>query len=183
MPHRSAVNARADGTPCPPPRKGSLPFEAAYVERSCGTRRQILPRLTGLVLPRLTGLVLPRLTGLLLLRLADVAFRIAVDGRDAGEVARLEGGEGNSEVMALLQPGETAEVGQALAFFLGHVIAVGEVRRGDGGEPVAAAGPVGGHLGDRVPDVIVVADGVQRLPLCPGAPARGQADSQQRGIE
>jgi hypothetical protein len=93
-----------------------LPFEAADVERSRGTRPQIL------------------------LRLTYVAFRIPVDSRDASEVPRLEEGEGDGQVMALLQPGEAAEVGQALAFFLGHVIAVGQVRRGDGREPAVAAG-------------------------------------------
>jgi len=47
---------------------------------------------------------------------------------------------GDGQVMALLQPGEAAEVGQALAFFLSHVIAVGQVRRRDGGEPAVTAG-------------------------------------------
>src|SRR5690348_1800470 len=138
---------------------GSLPFEAADRERPRGTRWQVLFRLT------------------------DVTFRILVDRGDAREVPRLESGEGNGQVMALLQPGEAAEVGQALAFFLGHVIAVGQVRRGDGGEPGVAAGLVLGDLGNRVPDVVVVADGVQGLSLCPGPLPRGQAHLQQRGIE
>ena len=82
---------------------------------------------------------------------------------------------GDGQVMALLQPGEAAEVGQALAFFLDHVIAVGQVRRRDGGEPAVAVGPVPGDLGDRVPDVIVVADGVQALSLCRGQCCPAQA--------
>jgi len=40
-----------------------------------------------------------------------------------------------------------------------------------------------GHLRDRVPDVVVVSDGVERLALDPGRPPRRQAHLQQRRIE
>ncbi len=38
--------------------------------------------------------------------------------------------------MTALQAGQPTEIGQALAFLLGHVIAVGQVRRTDGGKPL-----------------------------------------------
>src|SRR6516162_7422627 len=91
-----------------------LPLEAADVQRS-GGRPQLL------------------------LGLADIGFRVLVHGRNAGEVARLEGGERDGQVVPLLEPGQAAEVGQALAFFLAHVIAVGQVCRGDCREPAVAA--------------------------------------------
>jgi hypothetical protein len=63
------------------------------------------------------------------------------------------------------------------------VIAVGQVRRRDGGEPAVAADLVAGDLCDRVSDVIVVADRIERLSLCPGPPTCGEAHLQQRWIE
>src|SRR5215469_3892737 len=99
----------------------------------------------------------------LLLGLADVGLRVLVHRRNAGEVPRLEGGERDGQIVPLLEPGQAAEVGQALAFLLGHVIAVGQVRRGDRGEPAVAARFVPRDLLDRIPDVVVVADGVEGL--------------------
>jgi hypothetical protein len=85
--------------------------------------------------------------------------------------------------VAALQAGQPAEVGQALALLLGHVVAVGQVGRADRGEPGVAADRVPRHLGDRVPDLVVVVDGVEGLSLDPGGAARGQAHPQQLRIE
>jgi hypothetical protein len=74
--------------------------------------------------------------------------------------------------MASLQPGQAAEVGQALAFLLGHVIAVGQVRRADRGEPLVGADLMAGDFGDRVPDLVVVVDRIEGLFLYPRCPAR-----------
>ena len=117
------------------------------------------------------------------LDLAHVGDRIFVHDRNSGEVPRLEGGEGDRELMAALQPGQAAEVGQALAFLLGHVIAVGQVRRTDGGEPIVGADLMARDFGDRVPDLVVVMDGVEGLSLHPGRPVCGQAYLQQGGVE
>ena len=57
--------------------------------------------------------------------------------RGSGEVPRFLGGEGDRELMAALQSGEQAEVGQSLALLLGHVITVGQVRRRDRAEPLS----------------------------------------------
>jgi len=83
----------------------------------------------------------------------------------------------------LLQPGQPPEVGQALAFLFGHVIAVGHVRAGDGRVPVIAANRMPRGLRDRVPDLVVVADGVQGLVLHPGLAARGDPDPKKGGVE
>src|SRR5208282_968612 len=52
-------------------------------------------------------------SGCLPLHLAHVGGRVFVHDGDSGEVPRLEGGEGDGELMAALQPGQAAEVGQA----------------------------------------------------------------------
>ena len=117
------------------------------------------------------------------LRLADVSGRVLVHGLDTREVPRLVGGEGHRKVVALLQPGQAAEIGQALAFLFGHVVAVGQVRPGDSLVPGVAANRVPRDLRDRVPDVVVITDGVQGLVLHARRPLRGDAHAQQRGIE
>src|SRR5262249_37788307 len=63
------------------------------------------------------------------LRLADIGFRILVNDRDAGVVPGLERGEGDRQLMTFLQASQAPEVSQALAFLLGHVIAVRQVGR------------------------------------------------------
>src|SRR5271166_6899003 len=107
-------------------------------------------------------------SGCLPLRLAHVGGRVFVHDGDSGEVPRLEGGEGDGELMAALQPGQAAEVGQALAFLFGHVIAVGQVHRADGAEPLVGADLTAHDFGDRVPDLVVVVDGIEGLSLHPG---------------
>src|ERR1700680_3909314 len=106
--------------------------------------------------------------GSLPLCLAYVGGRVLVHDGDSGEVPRLEGGEGDGELVALLQPGQAAEVGQALPFLLGHVIAVGQDRRADGGEPLVGADLMARDFGDGVPDLVVVVDGIEGLSLDPG---------------
>src|SRR3984957_16140805 len=64
------------------------------------------------------------------LGLADVSGRVLVDRSHAGEIPRLEGGEGDRQAVPLLQAGQAAEIGQALAFLLRHVVAVGQIRPG-----------------------------------------------------
>src|SRR5690242_10511707 len=71
--------------------------------------------------------------------LTDVVGRVFVHGRDSGEIARLVSRERDRELMAPLQPGQPAEVGQALPFLLGHMITVGQVRPGDRREPLVGA--------------------------------------------
>ena len=85
--------------------------------------------------------------------------------------------------MASLQPGQAAEIGQALAFFFGHVVAVGQVRGGHGRVPVIAAYRVPRGFRDRVPDLVVVVDGVQGLTFDPRLSPRGDPDLQQLGVE
>src|SRR5579875_3693522 len=132
--------ARRGGTPR---RRRSAPLEAADAERPCLAR------------PALLGL--PHVPG-----------RVLVHRRDAGEVARLEGDEGDGKLVPALQAGQAAEVGQRLALLLGHVVAVGLVRRGDRGEPAVAADQMPAHLRHRVPYLVVVADGVHGLLLDAG---------------
>ena len=69
----------------------------------------------------------------------DVGLRILVDRRHAGEVARLEGREGDRELVAQREIGVAAKVGEALALLFAHVLAVRLVGAGDGREPGVAA--------------------------------------------
>jgi hypothetical protein len=63
------------------------------------------------------------------------------------------------------------------------VLAVGLVRRGDGGEPALAADAVARDLGDGVADLVVVLDRVLGLGAGARLAAGAGADAQQRGIE
>src|SRR6185312_6540022 len=117
------------------------------------------------------------------LRLPDVLLGVLVHRRDARDVPGLEGGEGHRQPVAQLEPGAAAEVGEALALFLGHVVAVGHVHRGDRRKPLAGARLVPGDRGDRVPDVVVVVDRIQRFRLGARRAARADAHRQQLGVE
>ena len=118
-----------------------------------------------------------------LLCLAHVADRVLVHGGDAREMPRLEGREGDGQVVAQLKPGEAAEVGEAFTFFLSHVIAVGQIHRCDRRVPPSTAGLVARDRGDRVPDVVMVMDRIECFLLRAVRAARAQARPQQRGIE
>src|SRR5690242_68101 len=67
-------------------------------------------------------------------RFLHVSGRVPVDRLDAGVVPCLVSGEGHRELVAAGQAGQAAEVGQALALLLAHVVAVGQVRPGHRGE-------------------------------------------------
>jgi hypothetical protein len=62
-----------------------------------------------------------------------------------------------------LKAGAAAEVRERLPFLLGHVVAVGDPRVGDGLPPGPAADRMLVRAADAVPDVVVVADGVRGL--------------------
>ncbi len=96
---------------------------------------------------------------------------------------RLEGREGDGQIVAQPEPGETAEVGEAFALFLSHVIAIRQIHGGDRGIPLAAAGLVARDCGDRVPDVVVIVDRVECFLLDAARAASARPRLQQRRVE
>src|ERR1700733_154288 len=73
------------------------------------------------------------------LRLANVGGRVLIHRDDTCDITRFEGGEGNGKVVALLQPRQATEIGQALALLFRHVVAVRQVGARDRRVPVIAA--------------------------------------------
>src|ERR1022692_3514849 len=144
-------------------RRRSTSFEIAYAERSvCDAPAGRLG---------------------LLLCLSHVGGRVLVHRGDAGEVLRLEGREGDGQIVAQLELGETAEVGEAFAFFLGHVITVGQIHRGDRGVPFITTDLMAHDRGDRIPDVVVVVDRVEGFVLDAIRTARAHPYLQQFGVK
>jgi hypothetical protein len=85
--------------------------------------------------------------------------------------------------VALLQPCHAAEIGQPLPFLFSHMVAVGQVGARDSRVPAVTTDRMARHVRDRVPDVVMVVDGVQGfiLHLAPAPPR--DPGLQQRGIE
>src|SRR5690606_16913500 len=83
----------------------------------------------------------------------------------AGDVARLEGGEQHRQIMANRQVGVEAEIGQPLTLLLAHMFGVDDIGLAHGLEPGLGSDVVLGHGLDRIPQLVVVLDGVFGLAL------------------
>ena len=91
---------------------------------------------------------------------------ILVDRRDPRDVRGFEDGEGDGQSMPPLDGCGSAEVSQPLPLLFAHVIAVGDVRLGDGGVPLGTADAAASDGCHRIADLVVVSDRVFRLVAC-----------------
>src|SRR5882724_12683447 len=98
-------------------------------------------------------------------------------------VARFEADELHGEVVAQPQARGLTEVGESFSFFLRHVVSVRAVDPCDRSPPGESSNLVPRHLRDRITNLVVVLDGVERFVLDAGRMAASQADADERGIK
>lgn len=115
--------------------------------------------------------------------LLDVSRGILVDRPHAGKVHGLEFREGDGQLLAQLERRMAAEIGEPLALFFGHVIAVLLVRFRDCGEPRGAARGVLSDVPHGGAQLVVIADGVLGLFFRIWLAARSLARAQERRIK
>ena len=94
-----------------------------------------------------------------------VLLRAFVVRFDPCRVLGFERAEVHGDRVALLPADMPAEVGESLAIFLRHVVAVHLVDVGDGTQPGVHTNILAARPADRIPDFIMVVDGAFRLIL------------------
>src|SRR4051794_18204653 len=95
----------------------------------------------------------------------DIGVRALVDRAYASEVLGLERREAHRQIMAQLQIGVATKIGQALAFFLGHMIAIGLVAGVERLEPRVGADLLLVDGSTRIADLVMILDRILRFVL------------------